>query len=324
MQATNLTLPTPPSLPAHLQDLAEQAVEFAEASLSPGTRRKYATAWRLFESWCNQAGLPALSATPETLAMYLTHRTQQGRRVSTIEVDLAAIAAAHESAGFDNPAQARLVRAVLSGVRRRVGVRPTQKAPVTVAQLRKMVAGLPATNRGARDHLVLVLGLASAMRRSELVALRVEDVQDVEDGLRVLIRRSKTDQIGAGRVIGVPYGSHPRTCPVRVLRAWLAVSEISSGALLRSVDRADRIEDRPMSGRAVARCVQRAARSVGLDPASLGGHSLRAGFATAAARGGASERAIAKQTGHRSMQVLRGYIREGELFTDNAAAALGL
>lgn len=324
VETTSLTIAEAHQVPAHLEDLARRTVEFAEASLSAGTRRKYATAWRQFETWCTRTGFESLPARPEVVAMYLTHRVETGCSVSTVELDGSAINAAHEAMGIDSPTRDRVVRRVMKGIRRTKGTRPTQKSPVSVKQLRRMVAALPDTNRGARDHLVLVLGFASAMRREELAALDTSDVEEVEDGLRVVIRRSKTDQEGRGRTIGIPYGSHPSTCPVRVLRQWLEVSEITCGPLLRSIDAADRLGDTAMSDRAVARCVQRAAGHVGLDPAKVGGHSLRSGFATEAARAGASERSIAKQTGHQSMAVLRGYIREGTLFQDNAAAHLGL
>lgn len=324
METTSLTVAEASQVPAHLEDLARRTVEFAEASISEGTRRKYATCWSQFEDWCVRSGFESLPARPEVVAMYLTHRVESGCSISTVELDGSAVNAAHEAMGLESPTRDRAVRRVMRGIRRMKGTRPKQKSPVSVRQLRQMVGDLPETARGARDHLVLVLGFASALRRSELAGLTVEDVEEVEEGLRVVLRRSKTDQEGRGRTIGIPYGSHPSTCPVRVLRRWLALSGITEGPLLRTVDASDRIGTEVMSDRAVARCVQRAARRVGLDPAKVGGHSLRAGFATEAARAGASERSIAKQTGHRSMTVLRGYIREGTLFDDNAAAAIGL
>jgi integrase len=172
---------------------------------------------------------------------------------------------------------------------------------------------------------MLLVGFAAALRRSELVVLDRCDVADTPEGLVVTLRRSKTDQEGGGRKIGVPYGSHPATCPVRVLRAWTDTAAIVEGPLFKpTIDRSGRLGDSRASDRAVARAVQRAARAAGLDPRLYAGHSLRAGLATSAAAAGASERSIMNQTGHKSLPMVRRYSRDGSLFTDNAAAAVGL
>lgn len=322
---TDLAPSNTTEMSSELVNLTEKAARFADASMSNSTKRKYRTAWRQFSAWCSSTGFASLPTSAEAVALYITHRVDQGRRVSTLEVDLAAIACAHRLARVASPTGCDAVKVVIRGIRRELGTRPTRKKKaITVDQLRRMVEALPDTNRGVRDHAVLVLGFASACRRSELAGLAVEDVEKTNDGLRVVIRRSKTDQEGRGRVVGLPWGSHPSTCPVRVLLRWLERAGISEGPLFRTVDRTDRVGEQPMSTRAISRAVKRAGDAIGLDPETLGGHSLRAGFATAAAKAGASERAIARQTGHRSMAVLRGYIREGTLWEDNAAAMLGL
>jgi len=191
-------------------------------------------------------------------------------------------------------------------------------------ELRRMLRALPATTRGVRDRALLLMGFAGAFRRSELVALDVADVRRTEEGLVVTIRRSKTDQEGQGRTIGIPYGSDPVTCPVRALGTWLAVSGVMDGALFRTVGNDDRVQEGRLSDRGVARAVQRGAQAAGLDPATYAGHSLRAGLATAAAKAGVSERAIMAQTGHKSLSILRKYIRDGSLWHENAAAKVGL
>ena len=175
-----------------------------------------------------------------------------------------------------------------------------------------------------RDRALLLLGFAGGFRRSELVALDADDVTEMDDGLRVRIRRSKTDPEGQGREVGVPYGQHPESCPIRALRGWQTVAAVDSGPLFRAVDRHDQVHAARLSDRGVARVVQRAAQPAGLDPSRYAGHSLRAGLATAAAQGGAPERAIMAQTGHRSLTMVRRYIRSGSLFTENAAAYVGL
>jgi integrase len=166
---------------------------------------------------------------------------------------------------------------------------------------------------------------AGAFRRSELVALDVVDLEFSSAGLAVTLRKSKTDQEGRSRRIGIPYGSSEKTCPVRSVQAWLETARIVDGPVFRALDKFQRVQAKRLSDKAVVRIVKRRAAAVGLDPARYAGHSLRAGLATSAAAGGASERAIMNQTGHRSTTMVRRYIREANLFSeDNAASLAGL
>jgi len=195
---------------------------------------------------------------------------------------------------------------------------------VTVPELRAMINGLPSGIRGARDQAMLLVGFAGALRRSELVGLDVAAVVQMDAGALLTLRRSKTDQEGEGRQVGIPYGSHRETCPVRSLRYWLEVSEISDGPIFRPIDRGGSVGVSQLSDRSVALIIQRAARRVNLDPTLFSGHSLRAGLATAAAAAGVAENDIARTTGHRSVSVLRRYIRTATAFDRNAAASVGL
>jgi integrase len=178
-----------------------------------------------------------------------------------------------------------------------------------------------------RDRALLLVGFAGAFRRSELVSLDVADVADVvfnRDGLVVTLRRGKTDQEGVGRKVGLPFGSNPLTCPVRALRAWLDVAAIARGPIFRPVDRHAHISDTKLTDQSVALIVKRCAKAPGLDWERYAGHSLRSGLATAAAMADVSERAIMAQTGHKSLPMVRRYIRDGSLFRRNAAGAVGL
>ncbi len=175
-----------------------------------------------------------------------------------------------------------------------------------------------------RDRALLLLGFAGAMRRSELVGLDYGDVADAEEGLIVTIRRSKTDQYGSGRKIGLPFASTPLTCPVRACRAWVGAANVQDGPLFRAVDRHGKVSGERLSDQTVARVVKRALKAAGRDAEKFAGHSLRAGLATQAAMNGATERSIQKQTGHKSLLILRRYIRDGSLFRENAAVKTGL
>ena len=210
------------------------------------------------------------------------------------------------------------------GVRRTLGTAQRQVQPVTVPELRTMLQGLGSDASGCRDRALLLLGFAGALRRSEVVGLDVADVTEGVDGLTIHVRRSKTDQEGAGRTIGIPFGSNPATCPVRAWRAWLELSSITEGPAFRPVDRHGHIRTTRLSGHAVALVLKRHAARAGLDAAEVAGHSLRAGLATSAAAAGVPERVIAEQTGHRGTAMLRRYVREGSLFRENAASAVGL
>lgn len=272
-----------------------------------------------------------------------------GRKASSITRALTALSQAHRAKELPSPRSHLAVQASMQGIRRVLGVAPAQKAPILLPDLRAMLTSLPDNTLGTRDRALLLLGFAGAFRRSELAALNQADISFSAEGLEVILRRSKTDQEGEGRKVGIPFGSDPATCPVRALKAWLETlaaaptcdsdSTRSKGPrrrakgktttettpLFQSVSKAGRhILGHRLDGRDVARAVKRAARRAGLEPERFSGHSLRAGLATVAAQAGKSERAIMAQTGHRSVMMVRRYIRDGNLFTDNAAAGIGL
>lgn len=311
---------------ARLNGLVDVARGYAQASKADNTRRAYGHDWRDFVRWCEGHRLQALPAAPATLCLYLSALAESGRKASTIERRLAAISQAHQAAGHvPSPTLDWPVRTVMSGIRRRLGTAPDQKAALETDQLRRLLtATSEETLGGRRDRALLLLGFAGGFRRSELVALDVGDLEETEHGLRVRLRRSKTDQEAEGDVKGIPWGSHLETCPVRAVRAWREASAITEGPLFRAVDRHGRLGSGRLGDRAAAEVVKRAAQRAGLDPSLYAGHSLRAGHATSAAAGGAPERAIMRQTGHRSLQTLRGYIRSGTIWRENAAAYLGL
>jgi len=245
-------------------------------------------------------------------------------KVGSIQRRLNAIPEAHKAVGLESPTHSTLVRNTLKGIRRVKGTSPNQKAAALTDDIRAMVAATDAGLIGVRDRALILLGFAGAFRRSELVSLKAEDCVFGKDGLTVLLRRSKTDQAGEGRKIGIPYGSNPETCPVRMLQAWIEQVGIRDGPIFRSITRHGRVLASSLNGGDVARIVKKLALRASLDPANYAGHSLRAGHATSAAIAGASERSIMNQTGHRSVQMVRRYIREGNLFRENSAGKLGL
>ncbi|HLO03668.1 MAG TPA: site-specific integrase [Symbiobacteriaceae bacterium] len=309
---------------AQLVEVAQTAMEYAAKSRSVSTVKAYQNDWQDFTAWCAEQALQAMPASPETLALYLTAKVD-AVKVSTLERRLGAISQAHKAAGH-SPVSTRLepLHSVWQGIKRTKGTVQHGKAPARTDDIRAMVDTLPNSLLGIRDRALLLIGFAGAFRRSELVALDVDHVQVTKEGLVITLERSKTDQEGQGRKVGIPYGSNPATCPVRALHAWLGASGIKDGALFRSVNRHGQLHDGRLSDKAVALVVKRCADAAGLDASMYSGHSLRSGLATSAAAAGVSERAIMAQTGHKSVNMVRRYIREGSLFRENAAAGVGL
>jgi len=261
--------------------------------------------------------------------MYLSQLANNGRKVATIERALAAIAEAQRAAEYANPRQSAVVRSVLQGIRRTKGTAQNQKTPISIEDLHVIVAALPDGGKGVRDRAILLLGFAGAFRRSELTALDVADLSVTSEGLTVTLRRSKTDQEGAGRKVGIPRGNG--LCPVRAVTEWLAWLQArlgdgvsTAGPLFRTFDRHGRLLGNRLDGKDIADLIKTHAKRAGLDATRFSGHSLRAGLATAAAKAGKSERTIMAQTGHKSATMVRRYIRDADLFGDNAAKGIGL
>jgi site-specific recombinase XerD len=308
------------SVPADITTDLAAAIDLARAEKAQATRKAYRTDFRLFTAWCQAKGAVALPALAETVAAYLAAEMAAGSKPSTLGRRVAAIRYAHKLGGYETPTDAEAVKATLRGIRRTVGASKIRKAPAVAEMVRAMVATAPDTLAGLRDRAMILLGFAGAFRRSELVVLDVADVERVEGGLRVTIRRSKTDQEGAGQTIAIPRGV--LNCPVAALLAWLDVAGIDSGPLFRSINKAGSVSSERLSDRSVANIVKVYAERAGLDPAQFAGHSLRSGFLTSAAANGASIFKMMDVSRHRSVETLRGYVRDAELFKDHAGAGL--
>lgn len=306
-----------------LLDLEDRARGYVEASMSASTRRAYAAAWKIFCAWCHEHVLSPLPADAETLAAYLTDRAPH-LLPGTLTKHVVAIAQVHRLRGLHDPTLDARIKRLMRGIRRTHGQPARGKAPLLVGDLISIVETLDLeTLAGLRDKALLLVGFAAALRRSEIVALDVEDLDFRSDGIALMLRRSKTDQEGNGRVVGVAYGTNG-TCPVVALRSWLTTAGISTGPVFRAVDRHDRVRDGRLNAKTVCRIIKKLVPAAGLNPAAYGGHSLRSGFATSAAAAGIEERDIAAVTGHRSLQVLRSYIREGNLFAAATTTRVGL
>lgn len=313
---------TTPSAVVIAPELVGAAQDFAAASKSPNTRRAYSRQWAAFTAWCSAQGFEPLPAQPNAVALYAAAMAQAGRAVASIEQAVAAIGAAHSTAGHASPRSNPAVKAVMSGIRRTKGVAQREAAPVLAETLRSMLEVLPPTLAGRRDAALLLVGFAGAFRRSELVGLELRDVAFTTAGLEVNLRRSKTDQEGRGRLVALPYSSSPEVCPVRALRAWLDSAGVLEGPVFREVTTHGQVGAVALTGRSLSRIVKRTAGKAGLDPKAFSGHSLRAGFVTQAKLRRKDEASIMRQTGHKSVAMVRRYDRRADLWRDNAAAGL--
>lgn len=321
--------------------LSQDEIYFAERARAANTRRGYRSDLADFARWCGGEDRSALPAAADTVSNYLIYLAHHGAKVPTMSRRLSSIAYAHRFGGHPNPVDTPRVHAVWEGIRREKAQPVDQAPPLMPPVLWEVLDALPHDKAGVRDRALLLVGFVAALRRSELAAVRAEHLGDHPKGLVLAIPRSKTDPYGEGQLAVLPYSSRPERCPVTALRAWLEAAAIQEDYVFRRIHRngksvmplrtrtaagAGRETMPGMSEAAINDAVQRACvRALGLaEGMKYSAHSLRAGFATYASQRGASDRAIAHQTRHRSLASLNQYIRIESAWADNAATALDL
>ena len=296
----------------------ETAKRYIIEQHAPATRRAYKADMRTFATWCNERAISPMPAAPETVATFLADQAANGVRPATLTRRVAAIRYAHNLAGLDTPTKSELVTAAMKGIRRAEGAAVERKAPATADIIAAMVAHMDEGKTGLRDRALILLGFAGAFRRSELVALQVEDLVATNDGWRVHIRQSKTDQAGEGQEIAILRGS--RFAVMEIVQAWLESAEITEGPIFRAITKGGNVSQAALTPKSVGVIVKAAAARAGFDPAAFGAHSLRSGFLTSAAEHGASVFKMMETSRHRSVETLRGYVRSADLFKDHAGA----
>jgi site-specific recombinase XerD len=306
----------PPALLSDLQD----ARAFAENEKAVATRRAYQSDFRVFTDWCESRDLDPCPVAPQTIAAFLAAQAKDGISASTLARRIAAIQYVHELAGHDSPTKAKIVGVTMRGIRRTVGTAKRQKAPATAERIAEMVRQCPDTLAGKRDRALLLLGFAGAFRRSEIVALTVADLEEADGGLRVTVRKSKTDQEAAGYVVPILRGA--KACPVAAVKAWIETAGIMEGPIFRPLAKGGRVLAQALSTKSVAEIVKVYAERAGLDPEAFAGHSLRSGFLTSAASRGASIFKMMDISRHKSVDTLRSYVRRAEEFKDHAGEGL--
>ena len=287
---------------------------YVNAAIADNTRRAYRQDLADFLQW---GGM--VPSTSEAVSAYIADRAQT-QTPATLTRRVVGIGRAHVSQGLADPTKSDLVRTVLRGVRRVKGSAQRQVNPLLKHDLLSMLSCVSGVS-GTRDRALLLLGFAAALRRSELAALTVQDIEFVREGMVVHLRKSKTDQTAEGRKIGVPLGRHS-ACPVKSLEQWLACAKINAGPIFRPVTRAGQIGDSQLSAQSIALIIKGYAKQIGLDATKFSGHSLRAGLVTSAIQAGVPVHKVQAQTGHQSVEMSARYIRDAGLFDGNASGAL--
>jgi integrase len=323
-----------------LRQAAEAAQEYADQSQAGNTVMAYESDWKHFESWCANRLVPALPTSPSIVALYIAEiakgwNGEAPKKPSTILRRLAAINAKHKRELQFLPASQKYpeISVVLQGIMRVKGTAQVAKRPVSVKLAETMLdKALTVSPIGiARDKVVLLLGLAGAFRRSELTGVQLQHMNWHKEGITIRIGRSKMDQTGKGREVEIPYGSKKESCPVLAIEDWLGVAAIDKqekGPLLRPVRKDGTIKNKAMNPASISYIVRKMAESAGLNDKQekknlYSGHSLRAGFVTAASAGGATDRQIMRQTGHKSHQMIDRYSRNEERDRRTAAQKVG-
>ena len=324
-----------------LTALAEDAKRFARAAKASATIGAYASDVADFERFCALHRLAALPAAPQTVGRYVSALATTGpanprlrlrtdgaaavdvrpAAVSTIRRRLVAVAQHHRLLGHASPTENAIVREIMKGIARELGTARKKKTALTFDLLESVLRFAGPDLMGLRDRALMLVAFSGAFRRSEVAALTVDDVRFEARGAAVTLRRSKTDQEGEGRVVALPRLGRSACCPVTALETWLSQAEITNGPVFRTFSMKGDLTKNAIGGRDVARIVQRLVAAAGLE-GDFAAHSLRAGFVTSAARKKVPEIDIARVTGHRSFEVLRGYVRDATLFVDDSPMAI--
>jgi integrase len=330
MQPVVTALAALPEIADPLTQAGHAALAVARAlghkAAAPATLRAYKADWTHYAAWCAKTGFAPVPAEPATVGAYLAS-LRDSHAPTTIRRRLAAIGKMHRFNDLAwNPGH-RDIQEPLQGLLRERGRAVQKAAALTLAMLRQLVATCDPAPRGRRDRALLVIGFAGALRRSELVALRVEDVVATAGGLRVRIRRSKTDRAGEGAELGLPRGKHAETCPVRAFEAWQAVAKRKAGPLFRRISTCGTIGDTALHPDTVRRILAHRAGLAGVTVDSferLSAHALRVGFITEAYQKGVRDEDIMRHTRHRDLRTMRGYVQRAGLLAESPAGMIDL
>ena len=302
--------------------LHEETLNNLKSSKSNNTIRAYKSDFKDFGAFCVKNGLKFFPTEPKVVSLYMTYLALKNAKMSTLRRRLVSIGVIHRLKGHYLDAKHPLIIENLMGIKRKKGNFQRGKKPILINQLRAIVNVIDNEKikeiKKIRDKTIILIGFGGGFRRVELISIDHEDLEFVSEGVKIIVRRSKTDQFGEGMIKALPYFSNQTYCPVLHLKRWLELSNIKSGPICRRFSKGFKLSDNRLTDQSVALLLKKYLSRAGIENKDYSGHSLRSGFATVSAESGADERSIMAMTGHKTTQMVRRYIREANLFKNNA------
>ena len=305
-----------------IKALQEETLLNLKNSKAINTVRAYKSDFRHFGLFCTQNGFKSLPSEPKIVSLYLTHLSTKDVKMSTLKRRLVSIGVIHKLKGHYLDTKHPSIIENIMGIKRRKGSVQSGKKPILISNLKQIINVIDKENndeiKKLRDRSIILIGFSGGFRRNEIVALDYDDLDFVTEGLKITLRKSKTDQFGEGMLKAIPYFENSQYCPVVSLQNWIKISKISSGPIFRRFVKGSKLSDYRLTDQTVALLIKKYLKLTGIDNKNYSGHSLRSGFATSAAESGVEERSIMAMTGHKSTEMVRRYIKEANLFKNNA------
>ena len=309
-----------------IKALQEETLLNLQSSKANNTVRAYKSDFNDFGIFCAQNGFKSLPSDPKIVSLYLTHLSTKDAKMSTLKRRLVSIGVIHKLKGHYLDTKHPAIIENIMGIKRRKGSIQKSKKPILINSLKKMINVIDQQKKGEikklRDRSIILIGFSGGFRRNEIVSLDYDDLDFVPEGLKLSIRRSKTDQFGEGFTKALPYFDSSQYCPVVSLKKLLDLSKIRSGPVFRRFSKGSKLSENRLTDQTVALLIKEYLKLAGIDSKNYSGHSLRSGFATSAAESGAEERSIMAMTGHKSTEMVRRYIKEADLFKNNALSKI--
>ena len=302
--------------------LQEETLLNLQSSKATNTVRAYKSDFKDFGLFCAQNGFKSLPSEPKIVSLYLTYLSTKNTKMSTLKRRLVSIGVIHKLKGhYLDTKHPSIIENVL-GIKRRKGSIQKGKKPILISDLKLLIDVIDEEQnediKKLRDRSIILIGFSGGFRRNEIVSLDYEDLDFVLEGLKINIKRSKTDQFGEGSKKALPYFDNSQYCPVVSLQKWIKISNINSGPLFRRFSKGSKLSENRLTDQTVALLIKAYLKLAGVDSSNYSGHSLRSGFATSAAESGVEERSIMAMPGHKSTEMVRRYIKEANLFKNNA------
>ena len=308
-----------------LKKIHEETLENLKNSKANNTLRAYRSDFRDFGAFCAKHGFNSLPAEPKVVSLYLTHLSAKSK-ISTLRRRIVSIGVVHKIKGHYLDTKHPVIIENLLGIKRKKGSIQTGKKPILINHLKQIINVIDDQKiekiKKLRNRTLILIGFGGGFRRTELISIDYEDLDFVEEGVKIILRKSKTDQFGEGLIKGLPYFTNEKYCPVTSLKNWVNISKIKTGPIFRRFAKGSVLTGNRLTDQSVVLIIKDYLKLAGIDNKNFSGHSLRSGFATVAAESGADERSIMAMTGHKTTQMVRRYIREANIFKNNALSKI--